>query len=132
MSLPDMKFRVTPEQSKAIQEKLFQMGYAWAGAYAETFVRFEKAPYLFFSEKGIQMCGGDPVSDTYFDADPAEEYKLIDGEFRKAAIAALPKENGQPAPAAESIYCHKCGHDWIEHDPSKPEPNCPPGGGHAR
>lgn len=24
-----------------------------------------------------------------------------------------------------SIYCPKCGNDWIEHDASQPEPNCP-------
>lgn len=77
--LPDMKFRITsPEQSAAIQEKLFSLGYAWAGVYSERYVRFTDKPFLYFNRGMVQCSGG---GDAYFNAEPHQECVLEGGEF---------------------------------------------------
>jgi hypothetical protein len=76
---PDMKFRITsPEQSAAIQEKLFSLGYAWAGVYSEQYVRFTDKPYLYFN-RGMIQCSGS--GEALFDAEPHQECVLVDNEF---------------------------------------------------
>lgn len=83
MTLPNMKFRIkSPEQSEAIQEKLFALGYSWAGVYSETYTRFTNMPYLYFSQqKGIQSSGGGSICERLFNEDPAGEYVLEGGKF---------------------------------------------------
>lgn len=89
-----MKIRVkSPEHSAAIQEKLFEMGQFWAGVYAETYVRFTNATYLFVSGKGIQKASGRiDGKDDYFEKYPSPEYLFEDGDFKPAA----PTEPAQP------------------------------------
>lgn len=85
----EMKIRAkSPEHSKAIQEKLFSMGHSWAGLYGETYARFTSMPYLYFSDKGIQMSAGGDIGDKLFAEDNKPEYVFEDGEFKPKQEAA--------------------------------------------
>lgn len=77
-----MKFRVKDEEhSKAIQEKLFSLGYSWCGLYK--IAQYCTMPFLFAEDRFITYDVG-PDSD-YFDDHQEEEYVLLNGELVPAS-----------------------------------------------
>ncbi len=81
--MKDLKFRVRNEaHSKAIQERLFELGFTWAG-YEDRELRHLKQPFLFKYKNSIAW-GNDRIG---FNTHPHTETTLDDlynDEFLKA------------------------------------------------
>ena len=70
----EMKFQVnSPEHSKKIQEKLFEMGYRW---WSGREVRYVNSPYLFTNMCGTITHRSD--SDYPFEAKSKEEHEIVE------------------------------------------------------
>lgn len=54
----DYKMKVTPEQSRALQEACFANGIVWNGDDSKTVVYTDK-PYLYIRAWGTITCGGE-------------------------------------------------------------------------
>ena len=72
-----MKFRVdSPEHSKKIQEKLFEMGYKWYGE-DDTTSDFQSEPFLFAESDGTIGWAGSE-DEGFFIKDSNEEMQLVE------------------------------------------------------
>jgi hypothetical protein len=75
-----MKIKVEdPTHSKAIQEKLFEMGHKWA--CGQTSVLHTDAPCLYLDKFGIGYSYGNYGTYSFFNSDSAEEHFLVNGQF---------------------------------------------------
>ena len=58
MKIEPFRIRVTPEQSKIIQETLFENGYSWRGSPAQI-KHLDKDRLIFDSSRGLRHSWGD-------------------------------------------------------------------------
>lgn len=96
-----MKFRVeSPEHSRQIQERLFEMGYKWKGE-KECRVEKTKEPFLYAEANGCIMF--DPIENHHeFEIDNATETTLQDIQWQ-------PKQG-------EMIWVSNTGIEWSERE----------------
>lgn len=88
-----MKFRVkSPEHSKKIQEKLFEMGYRWYGQYGGIQM-FDKlnSPYLFTDEFG--KIRHRPDIEFAFEEDDCVEHELVEIVTHTSTLLPVPKKD---------------------------------------
>ncbi len=84
-----MKFKIEyPENSKQIQEKLFEMGYEWASA--GQVVKQLDSPCLYTSGRDITFSSDSKGTYVFFDQHRNEEHWLVNGEFVDASYWKQP------------------------------------------